>query len=74
VFITRGIFISIPFQYTDKDETSEDVSKYKKYFTKKTDENPGFKVGYMYKLERNNAKRHNLGRAIKKDKRTNNAS
>jgi hypothetical protein len=37
------------------------VSKYKKYFTKKTDENPGFKVGYMYKLERNNAKRHNLG-------------
>jgi hypothetical protein len=51
-----------PFQYTDKDETSEDVSKYKKYFTKKTDENPGFKVGYMYKLERNNAKRHNLGR------------
>ena len=33
-----------PFQYTDKDETSEDVSKYKKYFTKKTDENPGFKA------------------------------
>jgi len=36
-----------PFQYTDKDETSEDVSNYKKYFTKKTDENPGFKVGYI---------------------------
>lgn len=36
-----------PFQYTDKDETSEDVSNYKKYFTRKTNENPGFKVGYV---------------------------
>ena len=36
-----------PFQYTDKDETSEDVSNYIRYFTKKPAENPGFKVGYI---------------------------
>ncbi|XP_063448509.1 VWFA and cache domain-containing protein 1-like [Mytilus trossulus] len=50
-------FVS-PFQYTDKDETGEDVYKYKQYFTTDSEENPGFKssirpdVWATYELEK----------------------
>jgi hypothetical protein len=37
-----------PFQYIDRDETAVDVNNYKKYFTKKTDDNPGFKVNTVF--------------------------
>ncbi|CAC5416937.1 unnamed protein product [Mytilus coruscus] len=52
-----SVFLS-PFQYTDKDQTAEDISKYKRYFTTKLDENPGFKnsvrpdVWATYELEK----------------------
>ncbi|XP_052072393.1 VWFA and cache domain-containing protein 1-like [Mytilus californianus] len=52
-----SVFLS-PFQYTDKDQTAEDVSKYKRYFTTESDENPGFKnsvrpdVWATYELEK----------------------
>jgi len=33
-----------PFQYIDKDETQLDVKGYMEYFTKQSEQNPGFKV------------------------------